>query len=76
MCTDLLKIYCVPTTRPHARLLTVFVGESGAWGYTGFRLESHVVYFCQVLEFWSGDLHLCCFTLFDRRCESVWGCVP
>ena len=56
MCTDLLKIYCVPATRPHAHLLAVFVGDGAAWCYIGFGLEIHAVYFCRVFVFFGAEI--------------------
>ena len=56
LCTDLLKIYCVPATRPHARLLTVFVGDGGTWCYIGFRLEIPAVYFCRVFVIFGAEM--------------------
>ena len=56
MCTDWLKIYCVPATRPHARLLTMFVGDGGTWCYIGFRLEIPAVYFCRVFIIFEAEI--------------------
>ena len=56
LCTDLLKIYCVPTTRPHARLPSVFVSDGGTWCHIGFRLEIPAVYFCRVFIIFGAEI--------------------
>ena len=49
VCADLLKIYCVPTTRPRTRLLTVFGDARRVRGYIDVRLPILAVFFCQLL---------------------------